>query len=533
MIRRRIAALLRAVRGWFRRHREGLRSLLIVVLVAALIGQSGLLWSHVLEKDKMPAPIRSLLSLFASSEQTTDNAAAALPIRFAARGDDGLYGIQYNADGLEDAYETTADVWAQAWENADALTLSDNAAYREALRQEMLLMDYDGTVPLTILTGWLNVTLADSAVDCAAGTVALCCNTDNTYTLFVRDSQTGSIFSAQTSVDDTLFDTTVGQFEPNDCTLAADEDDAAVSPDLLYFPGGETFDVLSFDAYRADSGWEDILTAFGMDADAALDSAYTTDNVTVYVSGSNTIRLADDGSMRYDGISLRISSTQGNDRLMQYVQLGYELTCDAVDAIGSGATAVLTDAYTDEDGRYIAVFGLQIGGVPVDNAVTGYFARYEFEGDTMVHANLALRTSQTTGETITVMPEKQTAASLDGTVSAVLSLRYVDEAAGSDSSWEQLYDTDDTDDLWNAENSDDTELDTAWNDFLDDALDDVDDELDTAWYDTTGTPVSPQWYALHYGGEDNLLDDVRTIDPEDIVVVQADFDRMIQGGGAS
>ena len=543
MIRRAISALTRAVRGWVRRHREGLHSLLLVLLVAALIGQCGLLWGRVLTLDSMPAGARTLLASLTQREQTTDNSAAALPIRFAARSGDGLYGIQYNADGLADAYESTADIWAQAWSHAGELTPATAAQYRSALRQTMLLMEYDGTIPVHILTGWLGLTPPDGTAQRAAGAVALCRDADGAYTLYLRDSRTGGIFCAPTAADDSLFGAAVGQFEPNDCTLAADTDDRSVSPDLLYFPGGETFDVLSFDAYRGGDGWDDVLTAFGMDADAAETTAYTADGVRVYVSGSSTVRLAEDGSMRYDGTSLRLPASRGNDRLMQCIQMGYDLSRAALDAVGIGASAALTDAYTDENGRYIAVFGLQIGGVPADNKVTGYFARYEFEGGAMVHANLALRTCQTTGETVAIMPEKQAAASLDASVDAVLSLRYIDEAAGTDSSWEQLYDeTSDgtslsaaSDDLWGAEDS--TEQDTAWNDTpdsMDSTGSTADSEtLDTAWYDSTGTPVTPQWYALQYGGELHLPDSGRTLSPEEIVAVRPDFDRLIQGGDAA
>ena len=44
-----------------------------------------------------------------------------------------------------------------------------------------------------------------------------------------------------------------------------------------------------------------------------------------------------------------------------------------------------------------------------------------------------------------------------------------------------------------------------------------------------GTAVSPQWYVIRY---DNVppKDVGRTLSPEEITVVQADFDRLIQGG---
>lgn len=544
MIRQKISSAAGAVRRWCRRHREGLRSLLLVLLVCALIGQSGALWLRVMTRSNTSnGLLQTAVTELFQQEIETDNTTAALPIRFAVRGENGLYGIQYNTDGLKTAYETTADVWAQAWKQMDDWKPATLEEYRTALQQNMMLMEYDGSVPLYLLAGWLDGTLPTQTAQNCAGVIALCRDAEGSYTLYLRERETNSLLCAVTTVDDAVFDAAAKQFEPNDCTLAADEDSAAVSPDLLYFAGGEVFDVLSFGAYDGSEGIEDLLDTFGLDADAAMTAAYTADGVTSYVSGDSTIRLTEDGSMRYDAHgSLRAAPARGTDQLLQDVQLGYELTSAALEAIDCGATAVLTDAYTNTDtGRYIAVFGLQIGGVPVDNAITGYFARYEFEDGALIHANLALRTCQTTGETIAVMPEKQAAAALESTADAVLSLRYVDRAVGTNSSWENLYDAAQTGestetDLWDAENTNDTQ-DTAWNDTesqTDSGSLQTENTQQTAWYDSTGTPVSPKWYALQYHSTDSGPAKTETVlSPEEIIVVRADFDRMIQKGGAS
>lgn len=522
MIRKKLAA----VRRWFFAHREAWRNALIVVLVVGMMVQCGLLWSQVLTRDSIPwSSLRARVTASAGDAVETDNEAAAMPIRFAARSADGMYGIQYNTDGLRTAYEQTADIWAQVLAQAAAPTPASTAEYRTALRGELILMEYDGSVPLDILSGWLDCALQEELTEIRIGTAALC-KVDGGYALYLRDSTSGALYCAQTQLEDERFDAVTQQFTPNDCVLAAEEDNTAVSPDLLYFRESETFDVLSFGAY--DGGTIDvILQAFGMDTTAAQDSAYTTeDGVQVYTSGANTLRMLRDGSVQYNGTGVRLSASHGHDRLMQYVQTGYELTTAALGALDSGATPVLTNAYTDADsGRYVAVYGIQVNGVPVDNAVTGYFARYEFEGDAMVRANLALRTCQTTGETIAVMPERQAAASLTGQVDAALSLRYIDSAKGTASEWENNLHDDSADAaLWDAEN---IETDTA------DADGAAADTLNTAWYDSAGEPVSPQWYVLRYDDGSDLERIARTISPEDIVVVRADFDRLIQGGGAA
>lgn len=535
MNRRRLLTTVRRARHTLYLHRETVRNVVLVVFAAGVLIQSAMLWSYALTGSRIPwYSLHTAPTAYTAHE--TDNSACALPVRFAARGEDGLYGIQYNAEGVKAAYEQTADVWAQAYENADEPVQGTAEQYRTALRGQMLVMEYNGSIPVHIAAGWLNSEVEQELANYALGAAALCRSADG-YVLWIRDNESGSLVSAQTTVDDSLFHAAVSQFEPNDCTIAADEDSTAVSPDLLYFPGGETFDVMSFQAYTGGSGMEQLLNVFRLDAQAALEHAYGAEGVMVYVSGASTVRMAEDGSMRYDG-KIRLPVTGGHDRLMQCVQTGYELTGAALEAIDCGASPSLIKAYPDVDaGRYIVVFGLQIGGVPVDNAVTGYFARYEFEGDAMVHANLALRTCQATGETIAVMPEKQAAASLTSIQNAVLSLRYIDPAVGTNSTWEQLYNNGTEDGLWDAELDGQSEAD-EWQDALDDTGDvstdmPADDALGTPWYDTTGTPISPQWYVLQYGDTEVLPDYGQTISPDEIVAIPADFDRMIQGGAAS
>lgn len=532
MKRRRWREAVRRVRGFFSEHREGMRSLLLVVLAIGVAAQSSMLWSRVLTLDSMPwSGARAFLSASTKQDKQVDNRAGAMPVRFAARSESELYGIQYNETGLETAYQNTAEVWVQAVEQAEKPTISGSGEYSDALQGQMMLMQYDGRIPLEIIAGWLGCDLPEDLNGYVAGTLALCRSDEGGYTLYVRDSSDDSIVCAQTQVDDARFDTAVEQFEPNDCELAADLEGELVSPDLLYFPGGETFDVMSFQAYSGGSGMAELLTAFGMDANTALDNAYATDGVMVYVSGSSTVHMAEDGSMRYDG-KIHLPVKAGN-RKMQCVQMAFELTSEALEAIDCGAAAALTTAYTEQDtGRFIVVYGMQVNGVPVDNGVTGYFARYEFDGETLVHANLALRTCESSGETVAVMPEKQAVASLDSAVDASLSLRYVDEAVGTSSSWEQLYQEDvmSSDNLWDVENEEYAEED-GWNDTP--AGDDTEDDYSTPWYDNTGTPVAPQWYVLRYGDEDELPKFGRTLTPDEIVYIRPDFNRLIQGGSAS
>lgn len=499
MMRDKILTVCRRIAGWLRSSaktwREAIRTLLLLILAAGVVIQSGLLWSHALTRDSIPwSGLHARFNASEPMEAGIDNNASAMPIRFAARSENGLYGTQYNIESLRTAYEETAGVWAQALSNAEQPMPANTRDYRNALKHNLLLMEYDGRIPLYVIAGWLDCTVQEEWKNYELGAIALCETGDNTYELYLRDNSAKLVY-ARTTVNNNTFDAAAELFEPNHCVLAAEEKNKAVSPDLLYFQESQTFDVLEFHAYSGKSNIDILLEAFGLHAAAAEDSLYTTSGAQTYVSGRNRVQIEPDGGMQYDGTSIRLPIlSYGDNRLLQCIQTGAELTNAALEAISCSDSAALIDAYTDTgSGRYIAVYGVQSNGIPIDNSETGYFARYEFEGNTMVHADLALRVSQAVGEQVAVMPERQAAASLTENVDALLSLRYVDSARGTNSSWVQL-------------------------------------DWDTEYGDSsTAEQVVPTWYILN--GSKNDLGN--KLDIDEIVVVRADFDRLIRGGGVS
>ena len=95
MIRRGLRNAVRRMRGALHAHHVGLQRIVLVLLATGVLVQAGALWACVLTRDSIPwDSLRTRLSTSAHSGRDTDNSACALPVRFAARGTDGLYGIQ-------------------------------------------------------------------------------------------------------------------------------------------------------------------------------------------------------------------------------------------------------------------------------------------------------------------------------------------------------------------------------------------------------------------------------------------------------
>ena len=204
----------RAKTRWFARHKHLLRNGVLVVLLAAIPVQSVLLWREVLPQHTLSLPHWLL-----SSEQTqTDDAAGTMPIRFASRSKNGVFGVEYNMDGVKQAYEQTADVWMQALSHASKPYTTTMETYSRALSNQLLMMQYDGQVPAAMIANWLGCSDTKNLADCALGTVLLSKSKDG-YQLYFRDSSSGTIKRTDTSVQDEDFGSLSSSLNRTDAVL--------------------------------------------------------------------------------------------------------------------------------------------------------------------------------------------------------------------------------------------------------------------------------------------------------------------------
>lgn len=430
---RRPAVHFRTVRSFTHTHREGMRTTAIVFLTVSLIGQSGWLWTRVLDRNSTPkGTIAHTAVRWLDERQSADladpAAPAAYPTKLAIRGDGGMFGIQYSADGVSAAYRLTEDMWGAALGSAEPLESVQQNEYTAALKREMAYLEFDGSVPLELIAGWMGVPMPQNGERRTCGSLMLSKTGTDAYRLFVRDAETGTTYAAETGLTDEQFYQAAESFVPNDCTMAA-ETDTVIAPDTLQFTGEQTFATITFGPYTGSM--TALLSALRMDGQAAQENVYsTTDGTRVYVSGDAVAEVTRGGVLTYraeNGVHAYEKGTLlTREAHRKCAQLGRSLSAQLLDAMNSGGEAHLTKAYTAADGRYVTVFSLRINGVPADNDL-GYFARYEFEDGAMVRADVVLRTCEAAGDAVTVMPEK-IAASSRRDATAALSLRYTDTA---------------------------------------------------------------------------------------------------------
>jgi hypothetical protein len=403
------------------------------VLTVTLIGESGWLWTRALDTDSTPkGTLAHAIVRWMSDRSATDLAdttePAAYPVKLAVRTEDTMFGIQYSASGVSEAYRLTEDMWSAALSSAERLEPVQQNEYEAALKYDMAFVEFDGSVPLELIAGWMGAETPQNGSSRTCGGLLISKTDGQHYRLFVRDAATGLIYAADTALTEAQFSSMAESFVANDCTMAIDTD-TVIAPDTLQFTGEQTFASLTFSPYTGSM--ETILESLRMDGQSAQETAYTTsDGTRVYVDEDAVVRVTQNGVLTYrseNGIQAYQSRTLREQEARQKcAQLGRNLSAELLDAMNSGGEAHLVRAYTNDEGRYVTVFAMRINGVPADNEL-GYFARYEFEEGAMVRADVVLRICEATGSTVTVMPERVVASSLSD-ATAMLSLRYTDTA---------------------------------------------------------------------------------------------------------
>ena len=548
------------VNGRASRWRGGIQSAAIVVLTVTMVAESGWLWSKQLDVTDTPKgtavhSIARWLSRHSSGVSDTVEP-AAYPVKIAVRSETGLYGIQYSADGIAQTWTQMEDLWSAALVGAQEMRTASMAEYTRALQNNMIFLEFDGSVPFSLIAGWMGAETPEGGKNCVCGGLLLSREDEDSYRIYLRDAATGQLYSARTDIRDVQFASTAQNFTANDCTMAA-ETDTEISPDTLLFSQAQSFQTVSFQPFTGSVST--LLDDLHIDGQAAQENAYVSrDGASVYVSEDAIVRVSPESVLTYEaetGIRAYDNVLGPEEARQKCAQLGRTLSANLLESMNSGGEAHLSKAYTTDDGRYVTVFSLHIDGVPVDNEL-GYFARYEFEDGAMVHADMVLRICEVTGSAATVMPEA-IAAAVRQDADALLSLRYADtgslraqdsESGGTTQTDGSTLDTGapDVDDSWvdagdvAVEQNDSWTDSSAWNstDSFYGTAGSTDAAGQTGGSTLTGSgtnaSASAQWKFLLYHPEEEETGSAQEIDlrPEDITYHMPDFLTPLREGGA-
>lgn len=456
-------------------HKEALKNILLVVLVFAMIGQTVYTWGYGLNMNVVPDNgfyadfIKFLGYNKDGSKSASATEAASPPIQAMVQGKNGLYGVQYNENGIGAVYDKARDLWKSAFDNANKLELSSEDDFKSALSKPFVFLKYDGAIPAEIIAGWF-----DSDFETGDGTDALTAEgillsrlAENDYCLYIRNAKTSGIHVLKTKVSEDEFSSVTSSFLDNGCKLAMNlgKDYEKFLPETMIFSAPMAFDVLNSSNPAFVSRIDEQGTA-GKDSirrllEAFFYNPYTSKkydenngDIQNFVENYRTLRVQKDGHIRFEASDVRggIEAYQrgkisGKDADMQCIELGRTVTQNAISSMAGGGqnadghVALTKWYYSEKTNTRVAVFTVRFGGIPIDSKESGFFARYEFRGNMMVRATLNMRqyTKAENEKQLYILPERQLAAVIGTPNTVGVSVKYQDTGDGVCSADWEIY----------------------------------------------------------------------------------------------
>ena len=356
------------------------------------------------------------------------------PVRAAVRGDVGLTYLTARSEARE-LFERVSAVLADAMDTADARQELTAYQWRSILSGTMVLFDFEGEMPLDMLSAVLGA--PDYApIERQARYVVLSVSRDEL--MLVIKAENSMPVSYRTELHSAELASLIREFGEGNAQFAfEDRTYSRHLPDefvvLENRPKPAVIQMSStFTDYTSTSS-ERVINAVLESFDY---NPYTTggyiesDDTRVYVEELRTLRISPDGALSYYAPEPETVSSADPDTEARLAIISNATSMlDRVTSIymGDGADGVsiyvMRAYYNASSGRYIVLFGCEADGI-VLSFQDGYFARFEYAGTALAGAHLTVASYYLTAQYDEPMPDAQAAASVEGK-SRLFELRYI------------------------------------------------------------------------------------------------------------
>lgn len=356
------------------------------------------------------------------------------PVRAAVRGEGELTYLTARSEARE-LFERVSAVLAGAMDTANTRRELTAYQWRGVLSGTMVLFDFEGEMPLDMLSAVLGAS-DYGPLERQARYAALCVDRD--ALTFVIKAENGVPAAYQTALHSAELASLIREYGEGNAQFAFEDrvysrhlpDEFVVldnRPKPAVIKMSSTFtDYTSTSSERVINA---VLESFGY-------NPYTTggyiesDDTRVYVEELRTLRVSPDGALSYyapEPEAVTPSAPDAEARLAIISNATSMLDRVTSNYMGDGAEGVsiyiMRAYYNASSGRYIVLFGCEVDGI-VLSFQDGYFARFEYAGTELAGAHLTVASYYPTAQYDEPMPDAQAAASVTGK-SRLFELRYV------------------------------------------------------------------------------------------------------------
>lgn len=414
---------------------EVLKDILILLLTCSAL--------YLAAQTPLAAPLRGLLreerrQAVPGQTQGVNLGSGALPMAMVVNLPARQTGAPESAEGVrcglccdqtacQALFQQVAGPLAEVLSSAGAPERVSRGRWEEALTASLgVYMDFQGTVPLPVLAGWLSG--ESGGLTARVRRLALTAWEDG-VDLYYLDGEDGNYYRCRSEVADpfSLEEALSGMVDNGAFYAFESELYRELDPNTLLLPGAPAPAV--YTASNPVNGGQAALEALVQDLGFSLNSTsfYSTDE-RVARSGDDSVRLSDRGIAQYEGSGslFPVLRQGGAGPLFDSVETCRQLALAAMGTRCGEARLYLISAQ-ERDGGWEIDFGYSLNGIPVV-LERKYAARFLVREGGIVQFSLYLRSYAASGSSSLVLPPRQGAAALAarGMEGAELLLTYTD-----------------------------------------------------------------------------------------------------------
>ncbi|NLD86889.1 MAG: hypothetical protein GX633_01330 [Clostridiales bacterium] len=416
---------------------EIIKSIIIVILIVTAIMLSYSVWFYG-ERGVLSgifSPRQEPAKIYEMYEESAYTLSVISPLRLSIRNDLGLYhSSSFDASSRANSrtiFESLSPILGEALANGSAPVQVTNTDWDKAISGRMVLLDFEGDIPLWCVCAALNVTPATD-VDFSARYIIMYINDRSTVDILYK-SDAGHIYKSNSNTGATYLSSIMADYLPNGSYFPAEIPSTSAAPaefaalfDMPSFYSLTPYNFLeelsSLDAGKAT---DNILLSFGFNPYTA--KSYTeSDGIKVYVEDFNTLRIYPDGYLTYyspEADELPGVDISDGKKVSLLGEAGR--ICQSIPAYSGGVSVYVLRAYFNDDtGRFVILLGSEYNTIPILNE-KGSCAKFEYKNAKLVSAELSLISLRASKTNTQILPVTQAiAASSNGEKLDELGLYY-------------------------------------------------------------------------------------------------------------
>ena len=415
-------------RGSKKRLIERGKSLLIVVLscsaVLLLLRTQAVIFDTGNQSSAYSAGIRETAS-------PEDTAAAAIPLRMAAairQGSETVrYGVQYDQEGTDALFQQTSSLLLEALSSASQPQKVGEDAWRRALSAAPgLYFDWQGEIPLSVLTGWLSVD--NPALTGTVRRMVLTAEEGQVLLYYWEESEGQGYACAADVISAGRLAEAVNALQENGARFAFEtEEYASLHPYTMVLAQAPSPKVYSgANPLTGEESLRELQELLGFPENSAY---YEAAGELVVRSRNDTLHMGEDGRVTYE------AAAEGSDRyrlpgagLYDAVEGCRQLVQQTLGQSCGEAALYLLRVEESGGGGWQVEFGYCLDGVQVRLGEEGWAARFVVEQGQITDFQLRFRSYGDGGAVSAVLPERQAMAAMEamGHQGEELLLAYLD-----------------------------------------------------------------------------------------------------------